>query len=1152
MIEANGVRTAAAAVRGPSMGQFVSLRGRLWLVEEQPETPFDGHRLACVDDDASGEDAQVLWSAEVDARLRDEEAWASLASGGGDAETFSAYLRTVRWRTATAAERDLFQAPFRAGIRLDPYQLLPLRKALRLPRVNLLIADDVGLGKTVEAGLVLREMLLRRRVDYMVVLAPAAMTGQWQDELQTKFGLSFEIIDRQHLESLRRRRGYGANPWATGSRFILSHRLLGDEAYVAGLRDVLEEFRARSLLILDEAHHAAPAGGGRYAVESQFTRSLRDLSDRFEHRLFLSATPHNGHPNSFATLLELLDPQRFTRGVPVRPADLEPVMVRRLKSDLRALGEAFPERVVEPVVIDGLDRHAPELRLAAMLADYRALRERRIGTLGAAQGARARLAFVGLQQRLLSSVPAFARTLRVHLAGLERLIAGETAQPAVADEDPDAPERADEEDAAFERLDRAEAVRTEAAAMAAGGAAAQLMAERDHAAAMLVVADAAKTAPDARVRWIIDWARANLLDAEGRWRDRRLILFTEYEDTRRWLQRQLSVLLDPADADEVARIESFTGVTSTERREAITRAHLVADAVLLSFFEGSGVRDREARLAEVQQLVLAPSAQSWSRLEALRERLHASPVGITSFHWELEFEDVFTRPNPGFDAIVGNPPFAGKNTIAAGHAAAYPDWLKTLHPHAHGNADLAAHFFRRAFGLLRRGGAFGLIATNTIRQGDTRDTGLRRILDEGGVIYRAVSRHQWEGDAAVVVAQVFVRRGAVAEDTGAVLDGRPVRRISAYLMEGDLDGSPAVLRANAGKAFAGTEIFGNGFTFDDADTKQQAYPLALMHDLRIKVTNFDAAVFPYLGGEEATNHPRHQARRFVIDFRDYPLQRTHKEIGWHDAGLGQRRQYASQGDVPLDYPDPVASDWPILLQMVRDRVKPIRDPDNREVYRRLWWRFAERRVDLYNAIAGLSHVLVVNRGASPHVAFARVPTGQVFAKTLAVFALPSHAAFATLQSRVHEVWTRFFASTLEERLRYTPTDCFETFPLPPDHDEVPALEAAGQAYHDTRAALMVAAGQGMTPTYNRFHRKADTGADIESLRALHHAMDRAVLAAYGWEDLAAEAAPVFLDADSEDDHRYQGRLFWPAPFRDAVLARLLTLNEERATMERML
>ena len=185
-----------------------------------------------------------------------------------------------------------------------PISCCRCRKALRLPRVNLLIADDVGLGKTVEAGLVLRELLLRRRVDFALVLAPAAMTVQWQDELATKFGLAFEIVDRRHLEDLRRQRGYGANPWAAGARFILSHTLVGDEAYVAGLRDVLEDFRARSLLILDEAHHAAPSGGGRYAVESQFTRELRDLAGRFEHRLFLSATPHNGHANSFATLLE--------------------------------------------------------------------------------------------------------------------------------------------------------------------------------------------------------------------------------------------------------------------------------------------------------------------------------------------------------------------------------------------------------------------------------------------------------------------------------------------------------------------------------------------------------------------------------------------------------------------------------------------------------------------------------------------------------------------------------------------------------------------------------------------------------------------------------------------------------------------------------
>jgi SNF2 family DNA or RNA helicase len=217
----------------------------------------------------------------------------------------------------------LFQAPFRAGIHLDAYQLLPLRKALRLPRVNLLIADDVGAGKTVEAGLVLRETLLRRRVDFVLVAAPAGMVRQWQDELEVKFGLAFTIVDREYLAILRQERGYGASPWASGTRFIISHSLLADETYVGGLRDLLGEFRPRALMILDE-HHAAPASGSRYAIDSQFTRSVRGLADRFEHRLFLSATPHNGHSNSFSALLEILDPQRFTRGVPVKPRDLAP------------------------------------------------------------------------------------------------------------------------------------------------------------------------------------------------------------------------------------------------------------------------------------------------------------------------------------------------------------------------------------------------------------------------------------------------------------------------------------------------------------------------------------------------------------------------------------------------------------------------------------------------------------------------------------------------------------------------------------------------------------------------------------------------------------------------------------------------------------
>src|SRR5882757_9277879 len=160
------------------------------------------------------------------------------------------------------------------------------------------------------------------------------------------------------------------------------------------LRDVLGEFRSRALLIVDEAHHAAPSAGTRYAISSQLTRYVRELSERFEHRLFLTATPHNGHSNSFSALLEMLDPQRFTRGVEVRPRDLDPVMVRRLKVDLRRLGEAFPERIIEAVSIAGLRDDAPELHLSSQLAAYGDLRMKRIAGLPSQKAALAKLAFV--------------------------------------------------------------------------------------------------------------------------------------------------------------------------------------------------------------------------------------------------------------------------------------------------------------------------------------------------------------------------------------------------------------------------------------------------------------------------------------------------------------------------------------------------------------------------------------------------------------------------------------------------------------------------------------------------------------------------------------------------------------------------------------
>jgi superfamily II DNA or RNA helicase len=552
----------------PQRGDFVRVRTRRWLVEDERSAGdrLTALRLACVDDDAQGEVVEVLWDAELDGSVLKDEGWASVAKfGTDDPSVFSAYLRALRWNTATAADQDLFQAPFRAGIHQDAYQLLPLRKALRLPRVNLLIADDVGAGKTVEAGLVLREMLLRRRVDLVLVAAPAGMVRQWQDELEAKFGLSFTLIDRDYLATLRRERGYTANPWSSGSRFIISHSLMADETYIGGLRDLLGNFRPRALFILDEAHHAAPASGSRYAVDSQFTRAVRGLAERFEHRLFLTATPHNGHSNSFSSLLEILDPQRFTRGVPVRPRELDAVMVRRLKSDLRYFGERFPERIIDPIRIDGLPSDAPELVLSRKLAEYGDLIHARTANLPPRDAGYVRLTFVGLQQRLLSSIAAFAKTLEVHRKGLLRADAAASDAAAEAfvhggaeTEDDPTDEIGGEKLIQEEEDQAAEA----AGVIAAGVSDLALVGE------MLDIARKHAHRPDARIGRLVEWIRTNMAP-DGRWNERRLILFTEYEDTRRWVQKRLAEALDDLQPDD--RIASFTGATPLVSRDELKR-----------------------------------------------------------------------------------------------------------------------------------------------------------------------------------------------------------------------------------------------------------------------------------------------------------------------------------------------------------------------------------------------------------------------------------------------------------------------------------------------------------------------------------------------------------------------------------------------------
>jgi N-6 DNA Methylase len=599
-----------------------------------------------------------------------------------------------------------------------------------------------------------------------------------------------------------------------------------------------------------------------------------------------------------------------------------------------------------------------------------------------------------------------------------------------------------------------------------------------------------------------------------------------------------------AAPDDTARAIQEARHRSLEMR--LQDIRLMGDAVVAAFFSADKAKAREMKRTEVESWLTGSMEAAWDKLTATAATLKQGLHPLSPFHWEIEFPEVFARKNAGFDVIVGNPPFLGGKRISTSLGDRFADWLKMRSSHASQNVDLVGHFFLHSFAKLGPDAAFGLIASNTIRQGATREGALTRILSNGGMVYRAINRLKWPGEAGVVVSVVHCKTGSKRQP---ILNGRGVSRISAYLVEGNYDGSPASLSENEERAFIGCYVLGMGFTFDDDTSNSVASSLSEMNKLIRSDPRNAELILPYIGGEEVNNDPKHSHRRFVIDYFDRPLEREALPQNWRQMNEKERAAALRVGIVPVDYPDEVAADWPGLLDIVRSQVKPERDGQKRKALRVRWWQFAEKQRGLRKAIAELPFVLVTNCGAAPHLAIARMPSGIVFAHTLSVFAYSDFAPFGLLQSRVHEVWARFFASSMKDDLRYTPSDCFETFPFAQKFSVTPEVDAAGRIYHDHRAAVMVARDEGMTKTYNHFHERTDTSDDIKRLRELHASMDRAVLEAYGWRDLATRAEPLFLDETNEDDHTYQSRLFWPSDFRDVVLGRLLALNAERHAEE---
>lgn len=581
------------------------------------------------------------------------------------------------------------------------------------------------------------------------------------------------------------------------------------------------------------------------------------------------------------------------------------------------------------------------------------------------------------------------------------------------------------------------------------------------------------------------------------------------------------------DADE------FTAESLKEQKlkladEALNLVRFAGNLVVAAFYAADKDKQRHQKRNEYLATLSAYLQLGKMELRPTKEEaaLRDGDKPIHPFHWEIEFPEVFDRSNPGFDACVGNPPFLRGKSISTNFGSGYTDWLLKTFEGANGSADLSAFFFRRVYQQLRSGGTQGLIATNSIAQGDTRSAGLRWICVNAGTIYHATRRLKWPGQAAVVVSLVHIRKGTLPGPY--ILNGEQAPIITAYLFHAGDHENPRRLFANEGKSHYGTVVSGvAGFTFDDSEP--DATPIAIMEELLAKDPRNTGRIKPYIGGDEVNNSPTQTHHRYIMDFGTLTEEEARR--------------------------------WPGLFEIVERKVRPARTSATRDAYRLRWWQYAERQAALYEAIRDFEKTIVINCGASPYMAFAFVSARQVFANSLTVIAYDSFAAFCVLQSRVHEVWARFFSSSMKDDLRYTPTFSFETFPFASDFEKSSLLAAQGKAYCEFRADLMTRNNEGLTKTYNRFHDPNESSTDIRKLRELHDAMDRAVLAAYGppFSELAVPPCEFLLDYEEEDDDEEETgkrqkkkpwRYRWPDAFRDEVLALLLELNKQRAEEEK--
>jgi hypothetical protein len=558
----------------------------------------------------------------------------------------------------------------------------------------------------------------------------------------------------------------------------------------------------------------------------------------------------------------------------------------------------------------------------------------------------------------------------------------------------------------------------------------------------------------------------------------------------------------------------------------------MADTQVAQFFIPKTDANKDYLMTDADFRLILSGYKGWQD----RKVAKATAVALEQrfFHWFIEFPEVFNEG--GFSVVLGNPPYLGGKKMNELNGDDYVHFIRYYFDKSVGQTDLVAFFVRRFYEVISRFGFSSFITTNTISEGDTRESSLDFILNKGVAINFAETSRKWPGRANVTITLLSFTKGNLK--SSPILNGVQISKINSYLNDNIGSEKPFQLFQYKEKSFEGVKIYGDGFIVDEKIRKE----------LINKDKRNNDVIYPYLSGDDLSSNYDQRYTRYVINFFDW-----------------------SEED---------ASKYPDCFSVLKEKVYPERQTQKDLAAKKNWWQYQRSRPALSKAIKAKERIIVITK-VSKYLTFSLIENEcQVITNGVIVFAEDSFKVFIVLNCSFHTEWSATYGSTLESRFRYTPTDCLETYPFPqnlnPQQEQ--QLETIGEAYHEHRRQLMLGMQLGLTKTYNLFHNNSITAQSINDkdkqvaslqkhlektanttsfdeaiqgilkLRKLHVQMDEAVLDAYGWRFDSSQRQDIQLRHDFyEVDYLPENdrvRFTIHPDARKEVLKRLLELNHK--------